>query len=174
MLRPPRYPCQPVLVWYGGGACDMEAKGTSGLRSLGDLRRDVTKDAALRGVPQVVKYSDPADRLIIIVEGRVDVEFDHSTIVQHPMELKHGDFIGDIAILGNRDWGSSTCFNMVLRLGSHSRLPQHASRHEQPRNLEARAERPQADSCHVSRRDSSATLSRFLTWRPLLWPGCRL
>ena len=60
----------------------------------------------------VVKYSDPADRLIIIVEGKVDVEFDHSSIVHHPIELKHGDFIGDIAVLGNNDWGSSTCFNL--------------------------------------------------------------
>ena len=55
--------------------------------------------------------SDPADKLVIIVAGKVSVEFEHSTIHRNSMVLKDGDYVGDMAILGDEDWANSTCFH---------------------------------------------------------------
>ena len=55
--------------------------------------------------------SDPADKLVIIVAGKVSVEFEHSTIHRNNMVLKDGDYVGDMAILGDEDWANSTCFH---------------------------------------------------------------
>ena len=59
----------------------------------------------------LVQFSDPADRLFIIVEGRVNCQFEHSSRSFSPMDLKKGDWIGDYAILGDPDWGNSSCFD---------------------------------------------------------------
>ena len=48
----------------------------------------------------IVAPADEADSLIIIVDGKVVVSFDHPIIFSEPVELKHGDAIGDYAILG--------------------------------------------------------------------------
>jgi hypothetical protein len=55
---------------------------------------------------------DVPDRLIIIESGKVDVEFSHPTRDHPPMVLKDGDFFGDMVLLGETDWASSTCFGI--------------------------------------------------------------
>jgi CRP-like cAMP-binding protein len=59
----------------------------------------------------MVNFADPADRLVIIVSGKVQVEFEHSTIDREPVTLGPGQFFGDMSILGEKDWAVSTCFN---------------------------------------------------------------
>jgi len=59
----------------------------------------------------IINFSDPADQLVIIVSGKVTVEFEHSTIHRNPLMLKDGDYVGDMAILGDEDWANSTCFH---------------------------------------------------------------
>ena len=59
----------------------------------------------------LVNFSDEADKLIIFVNGKVTVEFEHSSIHRPNMTLKDGDFIGDMALLGEQDWAASTCFH---------------------------------------------------------------
>ena len=61
----------------------------------------------------LVKFSDPADRLIIVVSGKVVVEFEHSSISRDPVNLISGQFIGDLSLLGDKDWANSTCFNFL-------------------------------------------------------------
>ena len=58
---------------------------------------------------EVVGFDQDADRLIIFVSGRVWVEFEHSYA---KISLKEGDYIGDMAILGERDWAKSTCLHL--------------------------------------------------------------
>ncbi len=58
----------------------------------------------------LIKFSDPADRLICLVKGRVDIEFEHPNIQRDPLSLQRGDYIGDMALLGVRDWAESTRF----------------------------------------------------------------
>ena len=58
----------------------------------------------------LIDFPDPADKMVIIVEGKVHCQFEHPTLAFSPMDLKRGDFIGDFAILGDQDWGSSSCF----------------------------------------------------------------
>jgi hypothetical protein len=58
----------------------------------------------------LIKFSDPADRLICLVDGRVDIEFEHPNIQRDPLSLQRGDYIGDMALLGVRDWAESTRF----------------------------------------------------------------
>jgi len=60
----------------------------------------------------LLNFSDAADRLLIFVSGQVLVEFEHPTIVRPKMKLKDGDYIGDLAILGEDDWAMSTCFHL--------------------------------------------------------------
>ena len=64
----------------------------------------------------VINFSDPADRLVIIVSGSVRVEFEHSQIQLEPLNLSQGQFVGDMAILGEKDWAVSTCFGRVCSL----------------------------------------------------------
>ena len=59
----------------------------------------------------LINFADPADMLVIIVSGKVQVEFEHSTIEREPVILGPGQFVGDMAILGEKDWAESTCFN---------------------------------------------------------------
>ena len=49
----------------------------------------------------------------MIVSGRVWVEFDHPTLARPKMSLREGDYIGDMAILGEQDWAKSTCFRFA-------------------------------------------------------------
>jgi len=58
----------------------------------------------------LIKFSDPADRLICLVKGLVDIEFEHPNIERDPVSLQRGDYIGDMALLGVRDWAESTRF----------------------------------------------------------------
>ena len=60
----------------------------------------------------LVNFSDPADRLIIVVSGKVSVEFEHSTIQREVITLDEGDYIGDMALLSEADWAVSTCFHL--------------------------------------------------------------
>jgi len=60
----------------------------------------------------LVNFSDGADRLIIFVSGKVDIQFEHPSIHRQQMTLKQGEFIGDMAILGDEDWANSTCFHL--------------------------------------------------------------
>ena len=39
------------------------------------------------------------------------LEFEHSTFQRPSMVLKEGDFIGDMALVGEMNWAKSTCFN---------------------------------------------------------------
>ena len=39
------------------------------------------------------------------------MDFEHSTIQRQRMTLRDSEYIGDMAILGERDWASSTCFH---------------------------------------------------------------
>ena len=59
----------------------------------------------------LVNFSDAADRMLIFIEGKVNVEFDHSQISREPLKLKDGDYIGDMALLSEHDWAKSTCFH---------------------------------------------------------------
>ena len=59
----------------------------------------------------LVNFSDAADRMLIFIEGKVNVEFDHSQISRDPLKLKDGDYIGDMALLSEHDWAKSTCFH---------------------------------------------------------------
>jgi CRP-like cAMP-binding protein len=61
----------------------------------------------------IINYSDPADRLVILVSGKVHVEFEHSEFHRRPMQMGAGQFFGDMAILGEQDWADSTCFNLM-------------------------------------------------------------
>jgi len=46
--------------------------------------------------------SDPADRLLIFVSGKVRIEFEHPAVQRGGMDLTEGDFIGDASLLGTR------------------------------------------------------------------------
>ena len=59
----------------------------------------------------LVKFNDPADRLIYFVAGRVDIEYSHTRIHRQTMAFCEGDYIGDMALLGVRDWAQSTRFS---------------------------------------------------------------
>eukprot|EP00802_Teleaulax_amphioxeia_P008070 Tamp_08078.p1 GENE.Tamp_08078~~Tamp_08078.p1 ORF type:complete len:198 (-),score=38.69 Tamp_08078:1570-2163(-) len=59
---------------------------------------------------EIVSFRDPADRLIIFVQGKVKVDFEHATVLRETMVLRDGEFIGDMAILGITDWAHSSCF----------------------------------------------------------------
>jgi CRP-like cAMP-binding protein len=61
----------------------------------------------------IINYSDPADRLVILVSGKVHVEFEHSEFHRRPMQMGAGQFFGEMAILGEKDWADSTCFNLM-------------------------------------------------------------
>ena len=49
----------------------------------------------------LVNYSDPADRLLVIVSGTLSVEFDHPEVPREGTCLNAGEYIGDLAILGD-------------------------------------------------------------------------
>ena len=59
----------------------------------------------------LVNFSDPADRMLILVTGKVMVEFDHPVIQRETLNLDEGDYIGDMALLKEDDWAKSTCFH---------------------------------------------------------------
>lgn len=44
--------------------------------------------------------------------GKADVEFEHEEIERENQTLNAGDYIGDLALLGDEGWASSTCFNL--------------------------------------------------------------
>jgi CRP-like cAMP-binding protein len=57
----------------------------------------------------VVEHGEPATRLLVIIDGQVDCLVE-SRAQQHHLpniRLVHGDFIGEFAILGDTNWGSS-------------------------------------------------------------------
>lgn len=56
----------------------------------------------------VINFQNAADRLIYIVSGRAEVQFEHPLHSYDPMTLKEDDFIGDMAILGDDEWSHST------------------------------------------------------------------
>ena len=58
----------------------------------------------------LIKFSDPADRLICWVKDLVDIEFEHPRIQRNPVSLQRGDYIGDMSLLGVGDWAESTRF----------------------------------------------------------------
>ena len=63
----------------------------------------------------IVEFGDPANRIIVIANGELTVYLEHR--VEHDLELaeitlKAGDFIGDFALLGDQEWGSSTMIGM--------------------------------------------------------------
>ena len=67
---------------------------------------------------QLVDYADECDRLFIVVDGQLAVELEHPDMDIDPQYLQAGDYIGDYGILGERDWGASTTFNLrVNRTG---------------------------------------------------------
>jgi len=71
----------------------------------------------------MINFADPADRLVIIVSGKVQVEFEHSTIDREPVTLGPGQFFGDMSILGEKDWAVSTCFNFRPQdTGEHTEI----------------------------------------------------
>jgi len=59
----------------------------------------------------LINFSDPPDELLIIVDGKVQVEFEHPSVQRHSIVLKEGDFIGDMGLVGEEDWAMTTCFN---------------------------------------------------------------
>lgn len=59
----------------------------------------------------IVKFHEEADRLLIVCQGKVHIEFDHPEIHRHPMRIKEGEYLGDMALLGEKDWAKSTCFH---------------------------------------------------------------
>ena len=62
----------------------------------------------------LVNFSDPADRLVIILSGKVLVEFEHPKFDRENMTLKADMYFGDMAILGDsKDWADSSSFNFL-------------------------------------------------------------
>jgi hypothetical protein len=75
----------------------------------------------------IVSFSDAADKLIIFVSGKVDVDFEHHIIKRESMQLQAGDCVGDMAILGDPDWGSSTAFHFPPdETGEHTEIHVHS------------------------------------------------
>ena len=60
----------------------------------------------------LVNFNDPADRLVILMSGKVSVEFEHSQNDRARITLNEGQCFGDFAILLEEDWADSTCFNL--------------------------------------------------------------
>jgi CRP-like cAMP-binding protein len=62
----------------------------------------------------LVNFSDPADRLVILMSGRLRVEFEHSKIEREPFTLRQDHCFGDMAVLGmSNDWADSSSFNFL-------------------------------------------------------------
>ena len=59
----------------------------------------------------IIEFSDPADRMIILVEGKVHCKFEHPRMSFSETDLRRGDYIGDFTLIGDDDWGSSSCFD---------------------------------------------------------------
>ena len=61
----------------------------------------------------LVSFSDPADQLIIICDGKVLVKFEHSWIVREPMELRARECFRETSHSSTTKTGvSSTVFNL--------------------------------------------------------------
>ena len=43
----------------------------------------------------IIEFSDPADRMIILVEGKVHCKFEHPRMSFSETDLRRGDYIGD-------------------------------------------------------------------------------
>jgi hypothetical protein len=57
----------------------------------------------------IVSFGSTADRVIILVSGRATVIFDETEDAEdEPIEIGAGDYLGDLAILGDSSWGSSS------------------------------------------------------------------
>jgi hypothetical protein len=62
-------------------------------------------------------------KLMHIMSGQVDVNFEHPSIQRENMSLYRGDYIGDIALLGVADWTTSTCFDIPATNSSEPSEP---------------------------------------------------
>ena len=63
----------------------------------------------------IVQMHQGADRLIIIVEGIVEIAFEHPTLhLPKCRDFVKGDYLGDFSILGDTDWGNSTAFSLLV------------------------------------------------------------
>ena len=61
----------------------------------------------------IVDLGEPADRLIVVISGQMTVYVeDDSQSRCDTCTFKAGDFLGDFALLGDADWGSSTLINV--------------------------------------------------------------
>jgi hypothetical protein len=61
-----------------------------------------------------VKLSDPCENIIFILNGHVIVDFEHPHIAHPTMTLQTGDWLGDMRLADDLDWGHSTCFKMPV------------------------------------------------------------
>ena len=62
----------------------------------------------------LVNFSDPADRFVIILSGKVLVEFEHPRFDRENMTLKTDMYFGDLAIMGeSTDLADSSSFNFL-------------------------------------------------------------
>jgi CRP-like cAMP-binding protein len=65
----------------------------------------------------LINFSDSADRLVIILSGKLLVEFEHSKIDRDDITLGPDQCFGDMAILQEmgmrRDWADSSSFNFL-------------------------------------------------------------
>ena len=58
----------------------------------------------------VVDFADKADRMIVLDSGRAYVDFEHSSVFVPTRLLREGDFIGDMALIGDLSGVASPLF----------------------------------------------------------------
>ena len=56
----------------------------------------------------LVDFADKPDRLIILESGKVEVQMQHPLLDLNSMTLSEGDYLGDMIIMGETDWATST------------------------------------------------------------------
>jgi len=56
----------------------------------------------------IVDHGEPAESLLVIVSGEVDVLIDHEHHHFLDIRLQRGDFIGEYALIGEKNWGASS------------------------------------------------------------------
>ena len=62
----------------------------------------------------LINFSDSADRLVIVMSGKLHVEFEHSKIEREALTLRQDHCFGDMAVLGmSNDWADSSSFNFL-------------------------------------------------------------
>ena len=61
----------------------------------------------------IVEHGQPATKLIMFVSGSVEVFIDHHHHHILDIKMEHGQFIGEMALLGFEDWGESVLLGVA-------------------------------------------------------------